>query len=489
MKNPVNKGFITYLLLFVGIILGVVLISCTILIFSPGTAVFGYVYNKENTKTIIRNYDGQDQLLSGEAQSTILDIEGNVAMPVINPTLINFSSLSKIVVITNNIDVNFIHGEEDRIDVIRNFYGFVKEENYSQLTLTKKYNFLTQTLEIVVNNQELNLTVSSVCQINVLIKNQTPFLQVEVDGENAPVTFADKAFSNEVTTDLTVKSLKINTNKSNILIGEQAKIDEFVDMEVESGNIEFKSNLKASETEPLSYVKLNLENGNIIIDDMYAYDIYFIGEITYIKSVQIYGDINFSVVNGQFSSNFIFGDFLDDANIATGVDINIKQLFGEITLPANEKGDVTIDEITGTAYIRSTSGNINLKDAQDIVNIESTSGQINVFANSDESVNITSLSGQIKIMFANVANTKNISSTDGNITLFYVQSLIFKIVATSQNKISFPNENLSYINQTVWAFPTTQSPLISTTKIVNLTSQRGEITINPVSQINWNLVH
>src|SRR5690554_3900693 len=120
MKSSVNKGFFTYLILFIFMGLGVVLISAFIMMFSPNTSILGYKYLNDNSLVKLNTYESSDTITRSGSKVVVLDSQGNEKQPLENGATINFASLEKLVIKTSAMTVNVIYsGEEDRIDVKR----------------------------------------------------------------------------------------------------------------------------------------------------------------------------------------------------------------------------------------------------------------------------------------------------------------------------------------------------------------------------------
>ena len=70
MKGSLNKGFVSYLLLFVGLLMACALIMMTIMLLSPGTSILGYCYVRQTKVYTIDTFNGDDG-------TNFVDSEGN----------------------------------------------------------------------------------------------------------------------------------------------------------------------------------------------------------------------------------------------------------------------------------------------------------------------------------------------------------------------------------------------------------------------------
>ena len=80
--KKVNRGFLTYFFIFLGILLAAFLICVVILIFSPGTSIFGLKYFKQDVSV-----DYQDT----DVYEYNSDISWLVENGSFNPTVVNYT--------------------------------------------------------------------------------------------------------------------------------------------------------------------------------------------------------------------------------------------------------------------------------------------------------------------------------------------------------------------------------------------------------------
>lgn len=481
MKNSMNKGFITYLMLFLGIVLGVVMVVGLIMYFSPGTDVMGYVFYTQNVKSVIQSVDGADL----GYQTIILDEEGEeIPAEADDITPINFSNINSIVINTNGMNVHFIHGPEDRIDVIRNVNGFAKVETLTDFTVTKNYNPITKVLTITTIDNYPDLSIIKDCSIEVYIANQTPNLAAVVTTNSALVNVAVNAFDIQTTKDLTFRSLDFTTQTGNIKVFENATVTNFVDLKVTNANITVSA-MGATETNKMNAVTLEVaENGTVFADNIYATSTTFNGETAFITADNIYSNVFFNVVRGSIKAENVYGDFIDVEGVVKNSTIELKEVSGEFLIPDAEKTNIMLDKVSDRISITTTTGTVFIKQATDFIDITTTSGSVTIAISEDNTsqLNITTVSGAIDLTLNSVVSAKNVTSQTGTINLLYKTGLVFKLVATTTATINLVNEDLTFANTTVTGYPTTADFEFLTDNVVTLTTG-ANITIDSLVNI------
>jgi hypothetical protein len=487
MKGAMNRGFITYLLLFLGMIIGVVLVCLTIMMFSPGVPILGYMHYLENSRTTIKNFNGIDMVEHDGKTSVILNAEGQEIQPVQNPTSIYFVHLEKVIIKTNGMDVNFIHGPENRIDVVHNISGFAKAEDFPEFVITKQYNSETKTLTITAYDQTLLFTLSNDSYINVIIPDNTPNLAFEVETKSGAITFATQEFSKLVARDLQASSFKATTETGKIAIADVAVIKNKLELKATKSSVKLHGAL-GSANNKLSNITFDIEDGDITTQNLFANTITFKGKATYVSSKKITANINLAIEKGNFEVEEVQGNVIDSDEIVKSTRIVINKVQGEFTIPSSHGTNIILGQATGTVYVRSQSGAVTVKEALGLVDIQTTSGMVTVLFNSVADANITTDTGAIKLAFVQMKGAKNITSTKGNITVYHKDDLAFKLVATSQGKIDLVSESLQFEKQTITGYPTQIADEFETANVLTLTTGNATISVTRKLTIDWNVL-
>lgn len=486
MKNSVNKGFITYLLLFLGLIIGVVLVCLTIMMFSPETEILGYVYYNSTTKTEIWSYNGLDTVTGNGTETVIKNSAGDAVAPVEGPTYINFNTLTKIIVKTNLSTVNFVHGPEDRIDVITKQAGFNKKSEIEDFVVTKQYNSTTNTLTITVYYPNLLLTLHNNNEINVLIYNQTPNLSVEAETTNAQITLANKEFSSLMIKDLTVKDFKATTTNGDVTIGADAKVTNSLEVSVSKANVELKGNLGASESTKLSAMTFSVGNGNIKALNLYTDLLTLTGETTFVNATNVYGNVTCDTVRGNIEIASIYGSFTGTENVVN-TRMALGNIVGGFTLPSSQSALISIDDVAGIVYIRSQSGNVEIKHALNAIDIETTTGSIKILIEGSYNTMLKTTSGNITVAYKDVLQLNSIETATGVVNVYYNETSIFAFTAITTKIVNLIAEHLTFTNTTVTGYPAQSDEVIETTNTLTVNSQ-ANINVDRAQTIAWSLI-
>lgn len=485
MKGSVNKGFMTYLLLFLGMIVGVVLVCLTIMMFSPGTEILGYVYYNASTKTEVQTYNGLDTVTGNGNETVLKNSVGEVVAPLENPANIDFGSLTKIIVKTNSSSVNFVHGPEDRIDVVTKQSGFNKKSDIEDFVITKQYNSETKTLIITAYNPSLLLTLNNNNEINVIIQNQTANLVAEVETTTAPVTFANKAFSSLITKDLTIKEFKATTTNGDVTIGLVGKITNSLEVSVTKANITLKGNLGASESAKLSAITFNVGNGNVEALNLFTNLLTLTGETTFVSATNVYGNVECDIVRGNIEIENVYGNFTGSENV-----VNTKMVLGSIgggfTLPSSQGASINIDDVSGIVYIRSESGNVEIKHAANSVNIETESGSIKILIEGDFNTLLKTTSGSVTALYKDVLKANSIETGSGTVNVFYKETSLFIFTANTTKTINLIAEHLTFENATITGYPAQADEVFETENTLTINSQ-ANINVDRAQEIAWSL--
>ncbi len=504
MKSSVNKGFFTYLILFVFLILGAVLVSATILMFSPGSAtILGYAFAADNSHVIITTRDGVDEMKTAGASVVMLDAEGEVIDATGNLGL-NFSSLSELVIKTNGINVNVIHSGEDKIEIKRKVRGFDKAENIKELEITKQHIAGQLIITAYDSTPKYRLSNNSVMTVYVKDSN-TSNLKIDVESKTAGLNIATSEFNPSVSRDLTFKAVDFKTVSGNFSISSVGKVNQSLSIKSEGKTVAKLANDFGSVQNRMESVSFNMAEGRVEGQNIATKQMMLKAENAFVsfKDVdvsKVLNDetnvVNFAIKKGDFKVDNFTGNLHDKDEVVDNTAIKIKKVDGDFTVSKTDvkkgnKADVLIDEITGLATISTSKGTVKIKSAHNKVLVETVSGA--VFLKMEQSntsnFNIKTTSGNVNLLLDNVSLANKVEiEKGGNIKVFYKSSLDnFTIKAkSSKGKVNFPADNYSEKGVEVIGYPTLSSsqPEEAHSVIVDLKTT-ANIKVEPVSNTNW----
>ncbi len=487
MKGSVNKGFFSYLLLFLGLILGVVLICLTIMIFSPGTSIFGWIYVRDNAEYKIQTYDGVDV-----TSATIIDVFGNeneVQQDSENPTFFDFSKLQSITIKSVDSSINVIHGDFDQIIVNNKVKGFMKKSDRIELSVSKIYNLKENSLTIIVEDKNPKLTLNNNKNINLYFKESTYGvlkLNFEILGKGN-LDLGSKPFNSDPIRENVFNSLNVVTNSGNVLISKNDKFIKSATIKTSTGDIECKADLNSGVKDSFGLVdfktlSFETQTGKIKAGDLSASkSISFSAKESYVNVGNLKSEqINCHIESGDFRTGDIEGSLIDGDDIVRNTNFVIGNVSGDVTIPHATKSGFKAGEISGTALISTQSGAISIKELKSRGEITTTSGTIEVLVgeNNVGEIKLTTENGTVNAKFQSVLATNSITTNKGKIIVVYKEGLEFKLTAKTSKNIILKNENLEKSNQEIVGYPSIVDSPITTSNTLSLTSQSGNIEIS-----------
>lgn len=444
--NKVKKSFATYLLILLLIVVAVFLIILVVMLFSPFKNILGFQYMLYNMD--MNSADYRYTKTTGDE-------------------LIDFSTIDEINVNCSyaNVSVSrIIDTDVDAIGITNKCKGFARSSDNTDFNL-----------EIYFEDAEKKV-------LNIEVQEPEGFLFFDKTIEIALLIPAKSDYALENT------RLNINTNSGNIYIGNTHKLSE---NENETG---FKSELKVNSLElrtnegdiylrsfidsEFNDVYLRSNSGSIIMQK----DIYYVSQsfetytndgdinltkvsyngsktvdeniILYINNGEfsadtLSGNVGLNILNGYFNLNTLEGYITSNNSVEQmeSASISIDYANGDVSLPFVNKSSVSIGGLANQkqAYIKATSGSINIGRIDGYGHIETTSGDIKVSAISGD-INLKSTSGNIDLVYDSDSITSKISlsSTTGDIDLKVRNNFLFVAYFYDANNMLI--QDLSNIN-------------------------------------------
>lgn len=487
MKGSVNKGFFSYLLLFLGLILGVVLICLTIMLFSPGTSILGWIYVRDNVEYKIQTFNGVDV-----TSATLIDLNGNeieFEQDSENPLYFDFEGLKTITIKSADASINVIHGDFDQIIVNNKIKGFMKKADRVEMAISKIYNLKESSLTIIVQDKNPKFTLNNNKNINLYFKDYSYGnlnLNFQVSGKGG-VDVGSKPFSSDPIRENIFNSLSVTTNSGNVLISNNDKFVDSASIKTNSGDIECKGNLAWIAGEPIGLkffktLSFETQTGKIKAGDLSAATlISFSAKQSYVNVGNLKSDeIKCHVESGDFRTGNIEGNLIDRDDIVRNTNFVIGNVSGDVTIPHATKSGFRAGEISGTALISTQSGAISIKKLKSRGEITTTSGSIEVLIGENNlgEIKLTTENGTVDAKFQSVLGINSITTIKGKINVLYKEGLEFKLTAKTSKTISLKNENLEKSNQEVVGYPSIVDSPITTSNTLSLTSQSGNIEIS-----------
>lgn len=475
MGKKVNKGFFSYLLIFLGIAAAFVLVCAVIMLCNPGTKIFGLSYYKlegsvkDFTSAVV--YDNNGEPIKNEDGSN-KTIEINTATTDIN----NFKTIE---INSNLFDVEFAQKSEDdaagarqllSILIDANATGFTKGE-ITRLKFTPKYFEDTKTLQLNLQVPQGFINFKSSNKITVqLPKDFAGEFNIVVNSEAGNVKLGGSDGSSYTPSTLTATSVNISTTSGNISTTKYFKsvgpLKE-CSLKTETGNITFDRPLVCNElnvtTKTGKEISLtndiltintkftfNSEHSYLTINKLSAPIINFAAKSGKIYAGELVGDVEFSDLtnNCDFQVNSIDGILkigtLNEENISTKTNVVVKKYIAGLCNICTT-GNINIEEIKAITTIRTENGEINIAKVNGELNITSLSSAINLGKIADENGEFVSAGINKKVLisgseyanvtayFNSVENDSVINTTKGKMEIYLSSSAACNITAEAKN--------------------------------------------------------
>lgn len=467
MGKKVNRGFFSYLLMFLGVVLAFFVICVVIMIFSPGTKIFGFSYFSEKS--------GEKEIVSATVYDGEQKVEGETFS--LNNSDMQMNDISTIVLKSNIYSIN-VKQKEKTTDSVKSALtvlvnttvsGFAKD-NKIKTELYCNYFKNTKTLELVANAPTGFLHFNNTAYIDVLFPTEfNKNINIEIENENGNVYLGNNSTSNIQSNTLNVNKLDVNiksgtlysynyfaiadSTKDSTLKTNNGKINfassisaNNLTVETENGNI----NLTSESLNVLNEFKVKSNTSFVEIKKATALNFDFDVEGGKIYAGELTGNIVFSQESNScdFQANKIIGSLLigtintDFDKIKTKTSVLIKEeISGKVNITTN--GEVNIAKITNsllTSNIRTNSAKVNVSEVEVNLDVVSNSGQIILgkIENSNtygirKQINVTSNSGYVILYFDQVTANSKVNSK--NNIYAYLKNGDCKITATASKII------------------------------------------------------
>lgn len=387
MASKVKRGFLYYLVWILVIAVGIVCILGSIMIFNPGKDVLGinlkFVSDSQTYKV--------NQLEVGGSKKYLKQL------PI---TTINFEGGYTDFKVTQNNDY-----EQITILIKKNISGFTSS---NKLTHSVTIDYLSGELNIKATEPELSLGFSEVATVTICCPASYSFNNYDFNIKTTSGAINFSADAKQYTP--TVKSLNIETQTGYIYLSKNINVNTGnVSIKSKTSNIDINADIK-------TLLKIDTDASKIKIDTITG-DFSIKANELKAKCNKIGGNIHFSSLKGYIEiqelgdiatkTNGNFSEIIDSMHIANVI---IKKMAGSLSLPNAKQSNISVDEIYGNAFIRTTNGTVNLIKAYGELDIITDSGNISATKMMANRTYIETNSGQIAINFANIGKTDLITN-------------------------------------------------------------------------------
>lgn len=414
MKNTVSRGILFYIFLLIAVVLGVLCVLGAILIFSPGTEIFGISYYV-NT--------------SAQRIETTLNDSGNQQSI---DSLFTSGQIDTINITTNYANVSLETRQDGAVQFIiePSLTGLMTSENKNTFTYTSRYTASDNTLSVSLNAPNMflafNNNIDFVLSFPEDVANTN--LDINITTESGDITIGHHELDV-----YTLDNLTVNVeNSSNVTFGIHTVISDNVTLNVPSGNIRFRTTITTGNL-TINSESTKIETGNINANE---FTLYTQSSSINIGNITVESNFNYRARRGVLVVDNINGDFNCDEDVVIA-NITVGTINGDVLLPQAESSDITIETLNGRGDIVTTSGDVTIDKATSFLWVSTESGKIDVnidtasdlntgsYAEDQGIINLKSNNGTINVNFANLLLKNYISSQRGTINCKFSPALNF----------------------------------------------------------------
>lgn len=411
MASKVKKGFLYYLLWVVFIALGIFCILLAILMFNPGKDVLGIGLRYVSDRSVVK-YDQVD--VNGNKEF-IKDL--NIDTIEINSKFTNFE-------VIRNADY-----EQFKVVVDKKIIGFSQTDKVNHvvtLSLDGK------TLKVDVTEPELwislspTATVTLVCPKNLTLKDHN----ININTKSGRVMVGEGE-----TYAVELNGLNVKTETGEVNINSASKFQTgIVNIETKTSPININSNItnELNIITDSSKIFINKIDGNFNVEAT---------ELE-VKANKILGNVKFSSQKGYIRigelgnlTTMTNGNFTSVADKTSIANVIIEKMAGDLVLPTADKSNIEIGELCGEALIETTSGNVTIEKANNVLSIKTNSGDVEFTQTSKLYTDVKTISGKITANFADIG-TAILETEKADIKVNTKQGLLFAFNYSTKNEIS-----------------------------------------------------
>ena len=386
MASKVKKGFLYYLVWILVIVLGVFCLLASILIFNPGKDVLGLNFKFVSDS---KSYNVNQLEVGGTKQFL-------KQLPI---SKVNFDGGFTDFKITQNNDY-----EQVTIMVKKNISGFSSSD---KITHEVSISYESGELNISVTEPELSMGFSKIASVTLFCPASYSFQNYEF---NIKTISGAISLGNTGLYKPNLGSVNIETQTGSIYIAETCNIvsgKAYIESKNSNINIDADIRTKLEIETDASKVEINKISGDLTIsaNELKA------------KCGTILGNVQFSSLKGYIEikelgniltkTNGNFSGIIDTMYIAN---VMINKMAGSLDLPKAKESNITIGEIYGTAFARTTTGDVNISKAYGEIDIITQSGSVDTTKLGNSRTYIESDSGKITINFADIGTTDLITN-------------------------------------------------------------------------------
>lgn len=408
--NTNSRGFLTYFMIFLLLIVATFLVIVTFMMMSPFSNVLGFkyvYYSREKAYTRVTDSYDVNPEVDGSTYAKIF--LGTTDM------YINGDNVYVKVLRSNKVSEPYLKYNCNIMGFARNgqetdaIYSCKKDSGIVTVTVEKPSTFLNFKQDVGIS-----ILIPSEASYDEYLNNFT----IHVTNKSGDVYLGNSTKLPAGNSEIKISGVDFKSNSGSLIINkffnptikkvffnsDSGAINTAIETLTVSESLEVYSSKGR-----INFNKL-ISNGNTILSLANAK--FKVAEITA-------NNVEFSIKDGYFdvdtiNGNLISNNSLNDFGYAQ---LNIKKVAGDVSLPFAGNAKIKINEISGQTFISGKGCSLNLSNIN-AAYIETTSGNVNITKQNDLVLTVKTVSGNIKVNY-NISsvydNRINLESQKGNI--------------------------------------------------------------------------
>ena len=444
----IKHGFLAYLLGFIGLVFGACLVMVCIMMFSPGTSIFGLVYVRQNEEATISDYAEKENQVKINPFNTYKSVTIENIVTDENGHFVSYG----------DYQIKFTAGMRDATSsnvYIRNHKnGLAKQKEKGKFNVS--VTSINGDLTVTIAQYKTWISFGSDCYVEVRIPAALDVSNVKFVAKtgSGSVVFGEQNQKDSQGYNLKANAFEAETTSGGISVSGLASASSQIKLTTVSGSINLSGDTTCSE------VFLSSESGRIRGEDMALNSLIIHTTKSQIDLGDIHGNM---IINGEKTVARI-GKLQGSVNAtedAKIINLKASSVSGDVGIPNGQAVTFETSVVEGNVNIVTEKGSIVvgtnvLSEAKKGIlgraDIFTTSGNISVVLsqNNTKLVNLKSTSGKILAYFENGSARRNIITESGDIELNLLHSISTKLICSTEKEISFDWEDKVYSDDIVW---------------------------------------
>ena len=476
----VKNGFLMYLFIFAGILVGAAIVMAAILMLRPGTEIFGLTYLNEN-----KEY----QYVSATVDSKFKEFNNYdrvVVSSVVNDNSGKFLSFG-------DFSIEFRAGNRDAVSsnftVNHNIQGIAKigEKSEYSATITEQTIQGEKVLDVTISQNTTWISLGHNLKITVNIPESLNVSNVifEARTKGGTINFgADKQLDN-APSPISAKGFIGYTEKGGVCVNNISTASSVIDLKSVSGPVRLIGDKKATN------ISLESQTGKIEAEDLDSNTVKITTNNSYVETGHIKGDVNLDAYSGVIRLGNIGGSLQATEKVSIS-DIQTGDIAGDVGIPKGKSiifnaptvvGHTSINTVGGTIVIGGTEAtNYGVGGRTDIETIKGNV-KIKVSAYNTRKVEVKTVSGHITAVYESAEDKSYLETTSGSITISLLQTASVNLFCETHSTTVYDWSQTTLTNEV--SYREIRGNNVYNGSVIYATSNTGKISVSRQTDLSF----